>query len=74
MPSLRNVARTAPYMHNGSLPSLAAVVRHYSELEEERLHGTPDKRLLKPLRLSSQEKADLIAFLSTLSSRVESRK
>ncbi len=74
VPSLRNVARTAPYMHNGSLPSLAAVVRHYSELDEERLHGTPDKRLLKPLRLSSQEKADLIAFLSTLSSRVESRK
>jgi len=74
VPSLRNVARTAPYMHNGSLPSLAAVARHYSELDEERLHGTPDKRLLKPLRLSSQEKADLVAFLQMLSSKVESRR
>jgi cytochrome c peroxidase len=66
VPSLRNVARTAPYMHNGSLPSLAAVARHYSEIDEERLHGTPERRLLKPLRLSPQEKADLIAFLRTL--------
>ena len=72
VPSLRNVARTAPYMHNGSLPTLAAVVRHYSELDEERLHGTPDKRLLKPLRPSLQEKADLVAFLQTLSSKDKS--
>jgi cytochrome c peroxidase len=74
VPSLRNVARTAPYMHNGSLPTLAAVVRHYSEVDEERLHGTPERRLLKPLRLSQQEKADLIAFLRTLSSPVASAK
>jgi len=67
VPSLRNVARTAPYMHNGSLATLADVVRHYSEIDEERLHGTPDKRLLRPLRLSPQEKADLVAFLHTLS-------
>ena len=32
VPSLRNVARTAPYMHNGSLATLADVVRHYSEI------------------------------------------
>jgi cytochrome c peroxidase len=74
VPSLRNVARTAPYMHNGSRRSLAAVVQHYTEHDEERLHGTPDKRLLKPLRLSPLEKADLVAFLQTLSSRVELRK
>jgi cytochrome c peroxidase len=35
VPSLRNVARTAPYMHNGSLATLADVVRHYSEIDEE---------------------------------------
>jgi cytochrome c peroxidase len=70
VPSLRNVARSAPYMHNGSLSSLAAVVRHYSEIDEERLHGIPERRLLKPLRLSLPEKADLIAFLRTLSSGV----
>jgi hypothetical protein len=49
-------------------------VHHYPDLDEERLHGTPDKRLLKPLRLSPLEKADLVAFLQTLSSRVELRK
>jgi cytochrome c peroxidase len=39
VPSLRNVAETAPYMHNGSLATLEAVVRHYSEVDVERLHG-----------------------------------
>jgi hypothetical protein len=57
-------------MHNGSLPSLAAVVRPYSEIDGERLHGIPERRLLKPLRLSPHVKADLIAFLRTLSSGV----
>jgi cytochrome c peroxidase len=74
VPSLRNVSRTAPYMHNGSLATLADVVRHYSEIDEERLHGTPDKRLLRPLRLSPREKADLVAFLETLSGRLPARK
>ena len=67
MPSLRNVARTAPYMHNGSLATLEDVVRHYSEVDEERLHGDDGARLIRPLRLSSQEAADLQAFLETLS-------
>jgi cytochrome c peroxidase len=67
VPSLRNVARTAPYMHNGSLATVADVVRHYSEVDEDRLHGTPGQRLVRPLRLSPQEQADLVAFLETLS-------
>jgi cytochrome c peroxidase len=67
VPSLRNVARTAPYMHNGSLATLADVVRHYSQVDEDRLHGTPGQRLVRPLRLSPQEQADLEAFLETLS-------
>jgi len=67
VPSLRNVARTAPYMHNGSLATLADVVRHYSEVDEDRLHGIPGQRLLRPLHLSPQEQADLVAFLETLS-------
>ncbi len=70
VPSLRNVARTAPYMHNGSLATLADVARHYSEVDEDRLHGTPGQRLVRPLRLSPQERADLVAFLETLSSGV----
>jgi cytochrome c peroxidase len=70
VPSLRNVARTAPYMHNGSLATLADVVRHYSQVDEERLHGMDGQRLIRPLRLSGLEKADLVAFLETLSGEV----
>ena len=70
VPSLRNVALTAPYMHNGSLATLKDVVRHYSELDEERLHGHAGARLIRPLRLTQQESADLVAFLETLSSQV----
>jgi cytochrome c peroxidase len=70
VPSLRNVARTAPYMHDGSRATLAAVVRHYSELDEERLHGIPGRTLLRALRLTPGEQADLVAFLETLSSDI----
>ena len=66
VPSLRNVVRTAPYMHDGSRATLADVVRHYSELDEERLHGIPGRTLLRALRLTPQERADLVAFLETL--------
>ncbi len=67
VPSLRNVAETAPYMHNGSLATLEAVVRHYSEVDVERLHGDDGARLVRPLRLSRQEASDLVSFLKTLS-------
>jgi cytochrome c peroxidase len=70
VPSLRNIALTAPYMHNGSLATLNDVVRHYSELDEERLHGHEGVRLIRPLRLTSQEKSDLVAFLETLSAGI----
>jgi cytochrome c peroxidase len=66
VPSLRNVANTAPYMHNGSLETLRDVVKHYSDLNEERLHQDGE-RILKPLKLSDDEIADLVAFLETLS-------
>jgi cytochrome c peroxidase len=66
VPSLRGVANSAPYMHNGSLATLAEVVRHYSELNLERLHANGES-LLKPLRLSEAEQAELVAFLESLS-------
>jgi len=69
VPSLRNVAQTAPYMHNGSLATLADVVRHYSELSPDRLHADGEVLLLRPLRLSAGEAADLVAFLESLSER-----
>ena len=69
VPSLRNVAATAPYMHNGSLATLQDVVRHYSEVDVERLHGDDGARLIRPLRLTAEEAADLVAFLETLSAK-----
>ena len=66
VPSLRNLVATAPYMHDGSKATLADAVRHYSELDEDRLHQTGEK-LLKALKLSGREIADLVAFLETLS-------
>ncbi|MDE0718392.1 MAG: hypothetical protein OXH64_10700 [Rhodospirillaceae bacterium] len=68
VPGLRNAALTAPYMHAGSLKTLADVVRHYSTLDEERLHAGGE-RILRRLDLSAQEQADLVAFLETLTER-----
>ncbi|MBI3085620.1 MAG: cytochrome-c peroxidase [candidate division NC10 bacterium] len=64
-PSLRELKYTAPYMHNGVFASLEEVIEFY-----DRAGGTdPNKSpLLKPLRLSDQEKKDLLAFLLSLSS------
>jgi cytochrome c peroxidase len=66
VPGLRNLKLTAPYMHNGSLASLREVVRHYSELDEDRLHADGE-RILKPLHLNDGESEDLVAFLESLS-------
>jgi cytochrome c peroxidase len=66
VPSLRNVARTAPYMHNGSLRTLRDVVKHYSEIDEDRLHADGE-RILRPLHLSDSEVDDVVAFLESLS-------
>ncbi len=66
VPGLRNVARTAPYMHNGSLATLRDVVRHYSNLDEDRLHADGE-RILKPLGLDKYDVDSLVAFLETLS-------
>ncbi len=63
-PSLRNVALTAPYMHDGSLPSLRAVVEFYDRGGEPNEGLSP---LIKPLGLTDTEKADLVAFLESLS-------
>jgi cytochrome c peroxidase len=65
VPGLRDVARTAPYMHNGSLAALRDVAKFYSELSEERLHADGE-RLLKPLRLTQDELDELVAFLESL--------
>ncbi len=67
-PSLRNIARTAPYMHDGRFATLEEVVEHYSG--GVRRSPTLDPNLAKHpeagIQLSAQEKADLVAFLKTL--------
>ena len=65
-PSLREVTRTAPYMHDGSLASLEAVVAHYAGSFVAR--PSLSTNLVRDLRLSPAERADLVAFLRTLSS------
>lgn len=63
-PTLRDVAHTAPYMHDGRFKTLEEVVEHYDKGGIQNPHL--DRRL-KPLHLTSQEKADLVAFLKSLS-------
>lgn len=65
VPSLRNVAVSGPYFHNGSAHSLRDVLRHYSELDETRIHASA-RPLLQALRLSPEETDDLLAFLGSL--------
>jgi cytochrome c peroxidase len=67
-PSLRNLARTAPYMHNGRLATLRDVVDHYSSISPDRLHSDGEA-ILKPLRLSEEESRDLVALLESLADR-----
>ena len=74
-PSLRNIARTAPYMHDGSIATLEAVVDHYARggrrIRQGPLAGDGSMNPLKStfvpgFVLSDQEKQDLVAFLEAL--------
>ncbi len=65
-PGLREIGRSAPYMHDGSLATLEDVVRHYMSGVVDR--PTLSKDLMRGLELSEAERADLIAFLGTLTS------
>lgn len=71
-PSLRNVELSVPYMHNGRFATLRDVVMHYSEIRPDRLHSDGEA-LLKPLRLSSGEADDLVAFLRSLTDPLAER-
>ncbi len=65
-PSLRDVALTAPYMHNGLYRSLQEVIWHYNQGGTS--GGFPGAKSvrLKPLFLTDEEQSDLVAFLQTL--------
>ncbi len=63
-PSLREVARTAPYMHDGQLATLDDVITFYNQGGGSRPGRDP---LLKPLNLTAAEQKELVAFLRSLS-------
>jgi cytochrome c peroxidase len=62
-PTLRDVALTAPYMHNGAYETLAQVVEHYDRGGDVKDNLSPN---ITPLHLSAQEKRDLVAFMQSL--------
>jgi cytochrome c peroxidase len=62
-PTLRDVARRAPYMHDGSIANLEGVIELYDRGGIERPSRSKE---IRPLSLTAAEKADLIAFLGTL--------
>ena len=61
--SLRNIALTAPYMHNGALGTLQEVVAFYNQGGVEHAGKSP---LIRPLNLTEQEQAALVAFMQAL--------
>ena len=63
VPSLRNVAITAPYMHDGSLPTLESVVSYYDAGGVP--HEGQDPRI-RPLHLDERERGELVEFLHSL--------
>src|SRR5262249_56632720 len=67
-PGLREITRRGPYMHDGSVANLEAVIEHYNTGGVERPSRS---ELIKPLALSTQEKADLVAFMKTLTSNMD---
>ena len=63
VPTLRNIALTSPYMHDGSLKTLEEVINHYAKGGEN--NENKDKRVV-PFKLNDEEKLELMAFLQSL--------
>jgi cytochrome c peroxidase len=66
-PGLREITRRGPFMHDGSLATLEAVIDHYDHAGVDRPSRSD---LMRPLELTAQDKTDLIAFLKTLTSEL----
>jgi cytochrome c peroxidase len=65
-PGLRNVAKTAPYMHQGQFKSLSEVVEFYSMLQGVLQAGHHERTILLPLFLDKAQSAGLVEFLESL--------
>lgn len=66
-PTLRNVALRAPYMHDGSMTTLAEVVEHYNKGGAANRPSVASQ--IKPLHLTAQEKEDLVNFMRSLTGK-----
>ena len=67
-PTLREIARTAPYMHDGSLATLEDVIAYYDRGANRNPQLDAE---LRPLRLSVEERRALLAFLRALSGKIQ---
>ena len=67
-PGLREITRRGPYMHDGSIPTLEAVIEHY---DQGGIKRPSLSELIKPLGLTKQESADLVEFMKTLTSDMD---
>jgi len=67
-PGLREITQRSPYMHDGSIATLEAVVAYYDGGGVERPSRSD---LIKPLGLTAQDKSDLVAFLRSLTSKLD---
>lgn len=63
IPSLRNAALTAPYMHDGSIQTLEAVIEHYNSGGQAHPHKN---EWIRPLNLTQEQKHSLLLFIKTL--------
>ena len=66
IPSLRNLAYTKPYMHDGRFEKLREVLNHYTDGVVEYVHANSSNRIANNLELSNNEKSDILSFLKTL--------
>jgi cytochrome c peroxidase len=65
-PTLREIELTAPYFHDGSAATLREVVEHYARGGDDRTNVSPE---VKPLKLTEQDKGDLVAFMRSLTGK-----
>ncbi len=70
VPTLRNISRTFPYMHDGSVASLEDVIQHYAQGGSQ---SSLQSKIIKPFKISTEEKRDLIEFLQSLSDPILSK-
>jgi cytochrome c peroxidase len=68
-PTLRDIALSSPYMHNGIYKTLEEVIDHYDRKGDDKTNLSPNMQGPEPLNLSAEEKKDLVEFLKSLTGK-----